>query len=220
MFLVSNAGTWSDSVVAPKDSLVKLSNVTAEEAVAVPSFVAANEILNQLNVASGDAVLLADSETAVGQALTQIAKTRGVNVIVVSSADFKDANATQALKSKGKITAAVAGTTGEHIHSLLKLLPHNGNLTVYNGVYQSLDQAVGVDIPISRSIFQNVKIVGFDYDSWSSNNPTQFRASLNTVLDLISSKKISLKANVYEPADYQKALTDVEKTGKLAAFKF
>ena len=221
LVFVADAPSWADTITVPKNGVHNLAGLSADEAAALPALLSAWGIFKQIhNLKAGDSVIQVDSETAVGQAFTQIAKANGVNVINVTQKEVENASFIENMKSQKNIKSAVSGSSGKFLHTLLKVIPRNGELVVYHGVYQTLENTVGVDVPISRAIFQGVRINGFDYTSWVRNNPEEFSAGLTAVTELLQQKKVSLKVNLFDAKDFSKAVSEVESTGKLNAFKF
>lgn len=220
LVFVTHAASWADTITVARKKVHTITDLTPEEAAALPSFITAFALLKYSQTGAGDNIVQTESESAVGQALIQLAKAQNINVISVSTAELADLKAVEILKSKGVIKAAVSGSSGKHIHALTKVIAEHGKVLLHNGVYQSLDNVTGVELPIGRSIFQGVRIQGFDYLGWARRAPKLFQESLESVVSLAHAKKISLKPTVYEAKDYLKAISEVEKTGKFSVLKF
>lgn len=221
LVLVTDANTWADEVVVGKQDIVKISSLSAEAAATLPAVVSAIGIFNLLpGLKPGDIVLQTEGETAIGQAIAQYGKTLGVNVIGTTAAELSDLQFTTGLKSKGRIAHAITGSAGKANTLLLKLIPHSGVLVAHNGIYQPIGKTVGIDVPISRAIFQDVKILGFDYFGYKRYDAVAFHTALTKAIELVSTKQVVLTRNVHAVKDYINAVTDVEKTGKFNLLKF
>jgi NADPH:quinone reductase-like Zn-dependent oxidoreductase len=224
LVLVNDCPSWADTISASQNHVFKLENgISAEQASTLPAFLSAWAILKSSKLQNGDSILLSDTDTSIGQALSQLAKVRGINTLPVSSSDLESKDFGNNFRNKqgaDKMKVAVVGSSGKFLHSILKVLPTNGELVVFHGIHQSLDAVTGVEVPIGRAIFQNVSIRGFDYLAWYRNSRDEFNTGLKEITQLVKEKKLSLKPNIVPAADAQKALADTEKTGKLNVLQF
>jgi NADPH:quinone reductase-like Zn-dependent oxidoreductase len=221
LVLVTDANTWADEVIVSKQDVAKISNLTAEAAATLPAVISAIGIFNLLpGLKAGDIVLQTEGETTLGQAIAQYGKSLGVNVIATTTAELSDLQYAAGLKSKGRVAHAITGSAGKANTLLLKLIPHSGVLVAHNGIYQPIGKTVGIDVPISREIFQDVKILGFDYFGFKRHDAAAFHTALSRAIELVSTNQVALTGNVHAVKDYINAVSDVEKTGKYNLLKF
>lgn len=221
LVLIADSAAWANEVLVSKNNVVKLPKIAAEDAASIPSIVSAVGIFNLLpGLKAGDIVVQTDGESAVGKAIAAYGATLGVKVVSPTAAELADVNFAANTKSKGKVAHAISGSAGKGNSLLLKVIPHSGVLVVYNGVYQPLDKVTGIDVPISRAIFQDVKILGFDYSAFKRTSPGEFNNAVAKAVKLLEDKKVSLKAQAHNASDYATAVQQVETTGQLVALKF
>lgn len=212
--------TWADNVAVEAAKVFKLpSSLSVEQAVTVPVLTAAYGILRKLpNVKAGDVVFQTSGSSAVGQALHQVGEAEGVKIVSVADADLLDATKLAAL---GKATHGIAGVPhGKLVHQLTKAINPNGAIVIHHGVHKALSAVSPIDLAVSGAIFQNKSLYGFNLHSWAAQDAESFRSALSTVAKLVEEKKANVASSVFAPADFQKALENVEATGALSVLKF
>jgi len=222
--LVVDSNLWTDNSIVSKSSVSKLSNISADEAATLPSFLSAWALLNNyVKLSPGDTVLQSNGNTAVGSAVTQIGKALGLNVISPSAADLEDAKFVSKTKAdKHTIKLSISDRSGRTSLDFARLTADEGTVVVYNGVIESLEQNQGFDQSAGSAIYKNVSIAGFDFGLWhrtAKANGT-FQKALDEVLALGAAKKLNLKPKVFAQKDFQKAVTEVETSGSAVVLKF
>jgi NADPH:quinone reductase-like Zn-dependent oxidoreductase len=217
--LVINSGVWTDEVVVAASGVGNVGKMTAEEAAALPNFLAAWAILNNyVALKAGDVVVQSNGSGAVGSAITQLGKVMGLKVTSLSGADTADANLASKLAAAGSIKLAVSGQSGKHLHAMMKSLINGAALVTYNGVYEPLSSSTEVQLPVSAMVFNNVSVNGFDLNAWVGCADSSFPTAVAAVTGLAAEKKITLKSTVFLMADVQKAIAEVAK-GTTAVLK-
>ncbi|KAJ1433305.1 hypothetical protein B484DRAFT_394558 [Ochromonadaceae sp. CCMP2298] len=219
--VVVGSGVWTDEAVVAASGVGKVGKLTAEEAAALPSFLAAWAILNNyVTLKSGDVVVQSNGSGSVGAAITQLGKAMGLKVTSLSGADAADANLPSKLAAAGTIKLAVSGQSGKHLHAMLKSLVNGAALVTYNGVYEPLSSYTEVQLPVSGMIFNNVSVNGFDLNAWVGGADSSFQTAVSQIAGMAAENKITIKpSTVYPQADVQKAIAEVAKAGTTAVLK-
>jgi mitochondrial enoyl-[acyl-carrier protein] reductase / trans-2-enoyl-CoA reductase len=219
--LVFGNGVWTDSAVVAEGGVRKLPNLPAEEAAALPNFLAAWALLhNYSKLAAGDVVIQCNGTSAIGAAVSQIGKSLGLKVVNISDADCTSAELAAKLKEAGKSKLVISGHSGKHLVPFQKALVHGGSMVVYNAVFQPLSASSDVASPISNVIFSDIGVHGFDLATWALSDAKGYTTALDAVLGLAKDKKVELKpAHVFAQSDYLKAIEEVTKSGAAVVLK-
>lgn len=188
--------------------------LSAIEAAALPSYIAAWIILhNFVTLKAGDIVVQATGECAIGSAISQIGNSIGLSVTSITDEELEDPQIASKLKEKGKIMLTVSGKASKNLSVLAKAIAPHGGLVTYNGIVQG-SKACPIQMPISNMIFKDISINGFDFISYITSNPYEYKLATTSVLSLVESEKLSLKpSKVYPQHDYLKATADVIMNG-------
>ena len=217
--LAIGSGLWTSTAVVPTLSLVKLPpQMKLEEAATIPSYLAAYIILNKVGrVTAGDKVLQTDGGSPLGPAIDAVGKALGVSVLSVPLEDLDKHAVMKKIPKDMKLT--ITGSA-KHSSVLQKVLLPGGSLVVHTESESNLLKDNYITQSTARCIFSDVTVAGFDLASWVTNNPQEYAESASIVLELVSSKKISLKpVQSYPASDCTKAVSDLEKMGKAVILK-
>jgi NADPH:quinone reductase-like Zn-dependent oxidoreductase len=219
--LVVGEGVWSDEVVVSKNSVVKVAGLSHEELAVLPAFAAAWGLLhNFVALKAGDVVVQTYGNSAIGSAVTQVGKAMGLKVVSLADSDVKGTNVAAKLQEAGAFKLALSGKSGKHLSSLQRHVARGGTTVVYNGVFEPLQSAADVQLPISHMIFSDSSVHGFDLQAWARAAPGEFKAALSSLSALAQDKKIALKAaHTFPQAEYLKAVEEVTQTGAAVVLK-
>lgn len=209
---------WADSVTVSANNVVKLPNISADEANAIPAIVSALGILRSLpGLKEGDTVLQTGGANCTGDALSQVGAAQGVKIVSVPDSELMDVTK---LKALGKSNHGVAGaSTSKVVHQMTKALRPNGSVVFHHGTYQSFNDLLPIDLPASAAIFNNISVRGFNLYAWIKNDPTSFAEQVEKAAQLLKDKKIALPSQQFSLNDYKQAIEAAETSGSLNVLK-
>lgn len=170
--------------------------------------------LLKLTGASGDDIIVqTNGDSISGKNISSIGKALGLKVLNVSATELADDKKVAAL---GNVKVILSPTSNKSIHGFSKVLAQNGKLIIYN---DHMDNLYGddctVSLPVASTIFKNISITGYDFNSWATSNHDGLKEGVSSIISLYKDKKLTAASvsKVIAQADFKQAVASVSADG-------
>jgi len=207
VYVLTN-GTWSDTVITDRGSVVKMGSSSSptpdhfKAAAQFPVALSAWVMLTQgINLKVNDTVVVDKLSTPIGNVLSQLGKLLNVKV-VESSKDMK-----------GVAALAICSNTNM-MKDCLKSLQSSGSLVIYEDKVESIENAQPLQVSYSAAIFNDVRVRGFDLCTWAKQHPALVQTGVSAIDDFVRDKKLNLTASnitTVKIDEYKNAVAACEK---------
>mmetsp|Transcript_26268 Transcript_26268/g.38939 ORF Transcript_26268/g.38939 Transcript_26268/m.38939 type:complete len:326 (-) Transcript_26268:177-1154(-) len=212
VLVVTNSGTWNDEVVASSSGVFDASSLSVEQAALLPDVASAWEILqSNASLKSGDVVIRTEhGPVAFNSAIDAICKNEGIHVIVARDSDLLDSNFKSKISSKGVARLAVSCSIGKFTRPLMSLLANDSVVVTYNGPVPPLEVCEGIDIPVTKSIFNGQRVKGFDFHALAKNDPERAARAVAAGAELLRTGALKISATVFPSSKCVEAIAMAE----------
>ena len=226
VFAMTGLGAFSEKILAPKNSVVKIpDSMSFETAAALPMTYGTSlyALKQRADLKEGETLLVLGAAGGVGLATVELGKAMGAKVIAAASTQEKvdlclkhgadegfiyptgDLNRDQQKELSSKIKELTGGLGANVVYDPVgdKYSEPCIRATAWDGRYLVIGFAAGEipKIPINLALLKGMKIVGVFWGAWVGMFPEENKKNFLELFDLHSQEKIKPEVSEYFPLE-------------------